>query len=315
MTTTNFKPNFTSTPIGYTKLLAFGVPIAGQDTSHSYSKDQEFAVPYMQFNFYGSLGEPRDKSTIYIRMNGSFDTALSNPYQETQGIFGTPGGTESALNAISSVKSSFVEALTKQLIGGVGNVAGYVASAGATGKQQVEFLTRQMFNTFQQLIYQGPNFRQFTPAFTMRPTTQKEAEAMIDIIKRFKYASSPKRGDLTPTTNQNAVNSGQTDNTSEAPAIISGSNLSTATAGAPFTFGYPDMCTMDLKLFEGKDIATLFSSKLCVITNVAVTYGSQNKMVFFEGTTPYPSEVTLNLTLREAVLQTANDVTEDKIVI
>lgn len=300
-TTTDFSPNFTGDlSTAYDGVLLFGLPEGGTttlETSHN-----NVAIPVMNFTFYNALQELRTGSDIYIRMNTSMDLQLANPYQEATGIFGSPNNSESVFEGIGSFGGSFTEALTKQLIGGVAGGMGFVASAGQNAKSQTEFLIRQMFNTFQQLIYQGPQFRSFTPSFNMRPTSLDEAKNMRNIIKRFKVASSTRVGTKTTET----VAGGQGNDTPNiTQEILDKLNLSS------FTFGYPDMCKISLMLYEpdskSNGLKTLFTSNYCVITNVATTYGSQNKMVFFDGEEPYPSEVTLSLTLREAVLYTAHD--------
>jgi hypothetical protein len=69
-------------------------------------------------------------------------------------------------------------------------------------------------------------------------------------------------------------------------------------------------------------LAEVFGSGYCVIENVQVDYGSQNKMVFFtpEGTSGasvgtagmyYPSEINLSIALRETSLPLAGDIALD----
>lgn len=302
---TNFSPNLSGNlDSAYGSVLLFGLPaIAGGTTSTSH---ENVAIPVMNFTFYDALQNLKAGSDIYIRMNTSMDLQLANPYQEATGIFGSPNNSKSVFEGIGAFGGSFTEALTKQLIGGAGGVAGFVASAGQNAKSQTEFLIRQMFNTFQQLIYQGPQFRSFTPSFNMRPTSKAEADNMRNIIKRFKVASSTRVGTkITPTTETVAGGQGN-DTPNITQGILDKLNLSS------FTFGYPDMCKISLKLYEpgSTELKTLFTSNYCVITNVATTYGSQNKMVFFDGN-PNPSEVTLSLTLREAVLYTAHDAVKE----
>ena len=299
-TATNFAPNLSGDLSGaYTDTLLFGLPsISGATTTTSH---ENVAIPVMKFSFYNALQNSLG-GDIYIRMNTSMDLQLANSYQEATGIFGSPSNSKDVFAGIGAFGGSFTEALTKQLIGGAAGVAGFVASAGTNAKSQTEFLIRQMFNTFQQLIYQGPQFRSFTPSFNMRPTSEKEAENMQKIIKRFKVASSTRIGSgVTPTTVSGAAGN-------DTPAITEG--ILDKLKLSSFTFGYPDMCKISLMLYDPTatdKLTTLFTSNYCVITNIATTYGSQNKMVFFDGTKPYPSEATLSLTLRESVLYTAYD--------
>lgn len=309
-----FTPNFTSSVADLGGDIYFGV-----GEPHS-----DFVTPVMKFTFKQSDGATVSSiGNVILRMTSSFETVLANPFQETEGIFGQPGNIDGIASALQTVGGSALESLKKQFIGGAGNLVGFVASAGSSGKTQVEFLTRQMFNNFQQLIYKGPNFRRFSPSFTMRPTSLNEAKNMKKIISRFKIASSPKSGlgitafsfDENKFTTQEdestggAVGAGAS---SENKLVESETieNLLGVASGASFTFGYPDTCAFEIMLYDGKDIATVFSSKLCVIENVSVTYGAQNKLTFFDDVDSngyFPSEVVLNLALREAVLQTEDD--------
>lgn len=312
-----FTPNFVSSSTDLSGDIYFGV-----GEPHS-----DFVTPVMKFTFKSSDGASDSTiGRVAIRMTSSFETVLSNPFQETEGIFGQPGNLDTIGGALKTVGGSALESLKKQFIGGAGNLAGFVASAGASGKTQVEFLTRQMFNNFQQLIYKGPTFRRFSPSFTMRPTSLDEAVAMKKIIARFKIASSPKSGlgitafsydENTTTTEEDestggALGAGGSSENKIVQAETAEDLLGVA-SGASFTFGYPETCAFEIMLYsgEGSDIDTVFSSKLCVIENVSVTYGAQNKLTFFDdpgGNTGYfPSEVVLNLALREAVLLTEDD--------
>ena len=81
------------------------------------------------------------------------------------------------------------------------------------------------------------------------------------------------------------------------------------------------MCRFEIVLQKspgGSDafLTQVFSSEYCVIENVQVDYGGQNKMVFLtpEGVTGgkyYPSEVTLSIQLRETSLPTDGAVFTD----
>lgn len=307
-----FTPNFTSSSADLSGDIYFGV-----GEPHS-----DFVTPVMKFTFKQSDGATDSSiGNVILRMTSSFETVLANPFQETEGIFGQPGNIDGIASALQTVGGSALESLKKQFIGGAGNLAGFVASAGSSGKSQVEFLTRQMFNNFQQLIYKGPNFRRFSPSFTMRPTSLDEAKNMKKIISRFKIASSPKSGLGTASFSFDESKFTTQEDESTGGAVGAGAssenklvesetvqNLDGVASGASFTFGYPDTCAFEIMLYNGidDDIATVFSSKLCVIENVSVTYGAQNKLTFFDNGY-FPSEVVLNLALREAVLQTEDD--------
>ena len=72
------------------------------------------------------------------------------------------------------------------------------------------------------------------------------------------------------------------------------------------------MCKFQILLYRGSgggtDLDTLFESEVCMIESVAVDYGSQNKMTFFDKGDSgqyYPTDVNISIALREAVLPTA----------
>ena len=171
--------------------------IFGSDFAHS-----EYVIPMARFVFFDATGdESKTKArSIYIRLGGAFSTQLSNSYQEATGIFGsvTPGDNRDAASIggitklIGSMFDSGGTALQSSIIKSLGAGAGFVSSAGQSGKSQIEFLTRKVFNSFQQLIYQGPKFRAFQLPFNMKPTSYAEAKTMRDIIQTFRIASSPR---------------------------------------------------------------------------------------------------------------------------
>lgn len=282
------------------------------------SAHDEFDTPVAAFTFYTADGSPTDYPTVYIRMTSSFETAISNSFRTEQGIFGQPqpgaGNTGTITDAIGTLGGSFMEGLIKQVMGGAGAAGGFIASAGASGKAQVEFLRRQMFNNFSQLIYNGPDFRRFPFNFNFRPTSEDDAKHMISIIKLFKYASSPRTTsdiELSGKDYEIRKNDEGVESVNESEFNLDRSFLSDSF----FLFGYPDMCKFDIMYLTGDtdktyEQETVFSSKLCVIENVSATYGSQNKMSFIPsstGNTYYPSEVNFQLQLKEAILSTAHD--------
>ena len=84
---------------------------------------------------------------------------------------------------------------------------------------------------------------------------------------------------------------------------------------APLTFGYPDMCKLELILYHNNDgaklITPVFKSDFCMIENVVLDYGASNKMVFLSNPASvaagdyFPSEINMTISLRESVLVTA----------
>ena len=325
--------------------------IFGSDFAHS-----EFVIPMARFKFYDATGKDSDAPSIYIRLGGTFSTQLSNSYQEATGIFGsiTPGQTSNATlkdmtDLLGKVKGSGLEAIQKGLMNALGAGVGYIASAGQSGKSQAEFLTRKLFNSFQQLIYQGPRFRSFQLPFNMKPTSYQEAKIMRDIIHTFRVASSP-RGNtedkLAPDDENALINSVTDQNQLDAINALPdeqkrikltelgldafnndvGTDI-TERSNAPLTFGYPDMVQLEFILYKKGSgtpsgvgpniddnldtITMLFQSEYCMIENVGLDYGAQNKMVFLsspesaEAGDYFPSEVNMTIALKESVLITA----------
>ena len=316
---------------------------------------QDFVVPMAKFTFFDAKGVPLGSNApvIYIRLGGTFNTTLSNGYQDATGIMGDPGGTSifasDTAKAIGRLGGSFIEGIQKQIVQGVAGATGYVASAGQSGKAQVEFLQRVMLNNFQQLIYQGPRFRAFQLPFNMKPHDKTEAETMLDIISSFRVASSPRAGEAGTIADTISDLGGLKDtdrllnSTEEKPdpadtgkyakgeedplyqqalqnynnrqAILNDTEQGAAAtivanSGQVFTFGYPDMCKFELVLYKANELTTIFKSEFCMIETVAVDYGAQNKMTFFDNKNVkdnkyYPTDVNLTISLREAVLITA----------
>jgi len=298
----------------------------------------DFVLPMVRFEFLEPTGQnPATGSPlIYMRLGGTFQTAMSNGYNESQNIFGDPraGGAENEAGVGSFFKnfagtgSSLTESIFKQISGAASGALGYIKSGGLTGKAQYEFASRRMLNTFQQLIYQGPTFRRFSLPFTMRPTSLQEAQNMIAIINSFRHASSPKADaggtmatvvdttsiDFQTRKEANTLTPEETEllKTQTATDISIDANREALTGGV-YTFGYPDMCEFRILLTKGGGgtISTLFESETCVIENVSIDYGSQNKMVFFDapsGGKYYPTDVTLTLSLKETTLLTTGSI-------
>jgi hypothetical protein len=296
--------------------LNFGTDFAGS----------EYIIPVVRFQFYDSVGDDTSSASpiIYIKMGGTFQSGLSNSWNPATNIYGTPGGSvisDDSLEGIKRLGSSFYEALQKQLMNTVGGAAGAFASAGQSGKANFEFIQRQVFNNFQQLIYSGPVFRQFSLPFSMKPTSLTEAKAMRDIIQTFRIASSPRIGSLA---NSDATDDLDEDIGEDASDLddlnsigggeggITGTELDALIAGSGQSklFGYPDMCKFQLLLYNRNvgDLSILFESNLCVIENVSTDYGSGNKMTFFDGDEYFPTDVLLSLSLRETKLLTTVDI-------
>jgi len=304
--------------------------IFGSDFAHS-----EYVIPMARFKFYTATGADSEASSIYIRLGGAFNTQLSNQYQEATGIFGSVKAGQD-IGGITGLIGSLFDtggtALQSSIIKSLGAGAGFVSSAGQSGKSQIEFLTRQAFNSFQQLIYQGPKFRAFQLPFNMKPTSYEEAKTMRNIIQTFRIASSPRAssGNLKEldavkgaksAIEELALVAAKVGKSEDEKALIDAGQFDVTAfnanadlkSNAPLTFGYPDMCKLDLVLYHNniKDISVVFQSDFCMIDNVTLDYGASNKMVFLANPTSvaagdyFPSEVNMTIALRESVLVTA----------
>jgi hypothetical protein len=312
--------------------------VFGSDFAHS-----EYVIPMARFKFYTATGEESKARPIYIRLGGAFSTNLTNSYQKSTGIFGsvTPGQDMGKITElIGSMFDSGGTALQSSIIKSLGAGAGFISSAGQSGKSQIEFLTRKVFNSFQQLTYQGPEFRAFQLPFNMKPTSYEEAKTMRDIIQTFRIASSPRAsGDTklkegSDTKSASEIEALADANKNKSPEEVATPFTLEAAEGVfgegdnrtPLTFGYPDMCKFELILYrddpearqrdENDDITAitvLFKSDFCMIGNITIDYGASNKMVFLAPPTPtgggkadyFPSEVNMTIALTESVLVTA----------
>lgn len=301
--------------------------IYGTDFAHS-----DFVIPIIRFSFYNASGKPSENApTIYVKMGGQFQSNLSNPFQSAQNIYGSPGDPNAgALDVVKRYGEGFYTALQKQVLGGIAGMTGAFVSAGQSGKSNVEFLQRKMFNNFQQLIYSGPNFRSFTLPFPMKATSYEEAKAIRNIIATFRIASSPQVGneiDAGQKVDENVTDvdenklgdtgrdlSEQSQQQAETKSPITNEEYD-ALVSASFStkvFGYPDMCRFQLLLYKKDtgEFPVLFESDLCVIESVAVDYGGQNKMTFFadsEGKGEYyPTDIALSVSLKETSLVTSS---------
>lgn len=350
-----------------TSELVFGIATGGtaayptNDTLIFGSEfaNQDFIVPMAKFTFYdarGVLMSGSDAPIIYIRMPGQFSTAMTQGWAAATGIMGNPNKNPNSIfegesgAVLGKFGDSFLTGIQKQIVAGVAGATGYAASAGQSGKAQVEFLQRKMLNTFQQLIYQGPTFRRFQLPFNMRPTSAEEAERMRKIIASFRIASAP-------TTGGNVIGEVMDDfgrNTEYVPDALDAPEKTEEMTDAEYeavlkewinkqapltsedeaaldqllaatpsviAFGYPDMVKFELVLVKGANeqspgsITKLFESDYCMIESVAVDYGGQNKMTFFGNVNGadkfYPTDVNFTISLQEANLITASKATQE----
>lgn len=346
--------NSTTATGTFTKSGAFGVTRAqakypsGKIVFGLESAQNDYIVSMARFTFYNAFGNKIPQNPeLYIRMGGAFNSSLINSYSPVSGTFGQPselgGGsiTDEVKAMFDKLSESAIGAIQKQVLEAVVGTAGFLSSAGLNAKTQIEFLTRKMVNNFNQLVYQGPNYRRFQLPFNMKPTSPQEASYMREIIQVFRTASSPKTGNdvvvEAPSEDPGDINklsgdahaaaavlndpksSAEAKQNAEAQlkayndSLIQSHNRGAyelAKATDVLTFGYPDMCRFELLLVDGttKDpLEILFKSDFCVIDSVSVDYGSGNKLTFFKDRNP--AEVNLTISLQEINFVTAGDAT------
>jgi hypothetical protein len=312
-----------------TGTIVFGVEGAGRD----------YILPMARFTFYDNIGASLSGfPTIYIKMGPNFNSTLINNWQEASNIFGTPAtsvgslfGTDANPGIAQALGGSVVQSVQAQLLRGITGLTGALSSAALGGRTQIEFLTRRFLNNFQQLIYQGPTFRRFQLPFQLKPSTEKEALSMADIIHTFRVISSPNAGFGDEGNELNRGVRNPNGNTLETSSAVEGEEREAQNESVlnqfldqlltsvydpnrdVLSFAYPDMCKFDLVLYSSQkeEIVTLFSSEMCVIETVAVDYGGGSKMQFFKPIDSgyyMPTDVSLSLSLRETKLITGGDV-------
>lgn len=290
----------------------FGVP-------SSATGNIGFSVPVISFKFRSPFGVDLEASgapKIFIRAPNGLNLSQLSNYQASGPVFGGGGSisadsesAESANNIFGTTFSSFAQGLATQLNEATTKLQGYLQSAGQSGRDQAEFSTRSTINPFQQLLYKGPNFKQYSLPFTFRPKNINEARSMMSIISAFKIASSPKiqKGTYTDIDVGQSLFSGSID---AAFSAIAGE--------VALSFGYPDLVEFEIQMFtngitsnaSNTEVATLYQSLPCAIQSVSTDYGQQ-KMSFFipeEGSNEYyPTEVTMTLSLQEVAYRSLSE--------
>lgn len=315
----------------------------GIDAAHS-----DYVIPIIRFTFFDPNGNARTVPPIYMRLGGAFQSQMNQAYADAQGIFGSPNSASRifegvAGQAVGALGDSLLAALQRQLVAGIAGTTGYLASAGQTGRAQIEFLTRKFLNNFQQVVYQGPRFRMFSLPFSMKPTSENEAKSMIEIIHNLRTASMPTTGAsdtdaamkafksfnreqqdfLAASTEPNPADKnlypkGEKDDQYKADfeaykanytEFLRPEQFDQIVGGTPLVFTYPDMLKFEILLYGtgAPTLPVLFASDYCVIENISADYGSSAKMTFFEvsGNQKYiPTEVNLTLSLKEMTILT-----------
>lgn len=256
-----------------------------------------YNVPYMRFLFLDAFGTKIDQAPrINLKLPNAFNLSNFSDYSKTENIFGGRSELSSAIAAkkaqdstaegfdASKYISGAGEALQYTLEKGLGNLLGFIGSAGMNSLSQYEYLNRQSVNPQAQLLYKGPQYRKYQIPVAMRPRNKTEAKNCIAIINAFRLASSP----TAPT------------QTGPLGASIG--------PGTSFTFGYPHLVQFNVNFTkvagENAQLTTIYRSKACAIDSVSVDYGGQ-KMTFFED--GVPTEINFTVQLTEIIPRTVGD--------
>ena len=143
---------------------------------------------------------------------------------------------------------------------------------------------------------------------------------MINIIKTFRLASSAKGGAPEEISKEDRAGK-RTEGDKDFISVDAIDDVIRLLNGVPLAFGYPDMCSFEIMMVQSSTtvdassttLTQIFGSEFCVIENVQVDYGSQNKMLFFEKSDNkyYPAEVTLTISLKETTLPLAAQITQE----
>lgn len=276
-------------------------------TYPSKVSDDGFNLPKIRFTFLNAYGELISGSpSIYLKLPGNLNITGFSDYGRTETIFGggpsiyssianpalqekgekasAAGATVEALADLGQAGITGIEAFQYAAKKGLGNILGFIGSAGLSNIGQYEFNKRQAVNPMAQLLYKGPQFRRYQLPFTLHPKNKAESDAVRKIIGAFRVASSPSVPDVSGT---------------QVAGISIGQ-------GNSFTFGYPHLTQFTVVFIDPDDnsVKKIFRSKVCAIESVSVDYGGQ-KMTFFEDGTP--TDMVMTLQLSEVMPRTLGD--------
>lgn len=130
------------------------------------------------------------------------------------------------------------------------------------------------FNPQQQMLFEGIDFREFDLQFTFTPTSQSEAKAMRDIIKKLRYAAAPER----------------------------------LTASGGFFFIPPSVFELSF-FFNGEHNTNIAPIRPCVLQNITVDYAPNGWSALRDGT---PVQTTISLSFKEIELIDKNSIKDEK---
>ena len=312
-------------------------PRSGEDIQFLGNNLQLAAIPVITFYFATAKGFSADTLPNSVSMHlpgaGISISSLQNFSTEESvagaGVAGTLSTPEFSMSGVAeligAVGQTVTSSLVRTVLDGLVGTAGFATSAGGSGISQVEFLLRQTFNNFQQLIYKGPTHRVFQLPFSMKPSSATEAEDVRDIVLAFKMASSPSIAEFDPPDGTRTLIEREATATAAAnrkegeelsaqeqqqlqsdadQGIVESARELGLIGPEPLLFNYPDMTSFALDLYipSSDRLVRLFESEFCVMTALNVDYG-ENKLNFFKEANGkyYPTETTLSLSLTEHI--------------
>ena len=311
-------------------------PRAGEDIQFLGNNLQLAAIPVITFYFVTAKGFSADTlpNTVSIHLPGAgisisslqnFSTEENVAGAGVAGTLSTPEFSKTGIaEMIGGIGQTITSSLVRTILDGLVGTAGFATSAGGSGISQVEFLLRQTFNNFQQLIYKGPTHRVFQLPFSMKPSSPREAEDVRNIVLAFRMASSPSIAEFDPppggrlavdreATVASAMNEKDGELTQQQitqlqadadQGIVDSARELGLIGPEPLLFNYPDMTSFALDLYipSSDNLVRLFESEFCVMTAMNVDYG-ENKLNFFKESNGnyYPTETTLSISLTEHI--------------
>ena len=207
-------------------------------------------------------------SAIALYMPAGISVSYKNGYEveaaELSGdIFRTGGAMKDA-----ETRTKALEAFLRGFTGAAGVYFKQIASGGLDmlgGGDLFRLSTKNIglaVNPRNEQYYVGPGFRSFSYTFDFYPKSKKEAEDVQDIVKLFKYHSSPA--------------------------------MEEAKSAGRF-FIAPSEFEIHYMFKEGPN-PHLHKISRCVCTDVDVRYGPENQFSTFEDGNPVTTQLTLNFT-------------------
>lgn len=214
-------------------------------TTKRISRAIVLPVPANLSSDYGINWESESLGVAAGFLDNASKTQAQEQFSETGKILGTILG-RSAVRAGAAIINN---PLSQSIVG----------DKVLDGKSVTEKLTRSVINPRKEQLFKNVGFRKFNFQWTLVPKSQKEAEAIQNIIREFKFHMHPEM-----------------------------------TAGG-FFYVYPS--EFDMKFyFSGVENTALSKISTCVLTDLKINYTPNNEFVTYKDGTPDAIQLTLAFT-------------------